>query len=589
MEMTQFGEVKKKDKQVPNQKRVNPAFGIDLGTTNSCIAVVGNGNRPEILPLAGKITIPSCVMWIGEDKFVVGREAYERRGESNVIYSVKRLMGSSTRVTLTYKGESREFEPWEISREILKALVYLAKQGIYREISDVCITVPAYFTNTQIEETKKAAEAAGLNILGIQKEPTAAALIYNQETSSLTSKKVLIYDLGGGTFDVSVIMISKQQDTELDDLYGLSSGEDKVLFSVLKVLGDMKLGGDDVDHLLMKIIMDRMVKHGVKTKDYDQETKEKILLKAEKFKKMGIAAYREKMTINGKETELALNPNDFINAFDVIYQKTKRLMDEVINHPVVGGHIDQIITVGGSTKSEVIQESLRRDYPDVPLNTSMNPDESVALGAAIQAKRAKFGDDSINILDCLAMNIGLLSEGYISSVLKAGDQIPCTNWKTFLTEEVGQDGADLDVYQGLTRYPEECTYLGTLKLSNLDTKADKVGRIYLELSVDSNGLLSISAESGNSGLQKLELVNILGAKKQNLETDARVVRWRRFIEGLEEGKKNKGLALLEQFTTGAVSGLEMSTFIKENKKAVKSYTTNIKVAPTSVDLDGSEE
>ena len=281
-----------------------PAFGIDLGTTNSCIAVIGNGNRPTILPIDKKITLPSCVMWKGGNEFIVGEEAYKNRGRKNVIYSVKRLMGSGRKVKLEYNDMVREFEPWEISREILVALVTKAKQGIYKDIRDVVITVPAYFTNTQIEETKKAGEAANLNILCIMKEPTAAALLYNQEFSSKEPKKVLLYDLGGGTFDASVVLISSTQDSSLDDIYGLSSGNEKVLFSVLKVLGDTHLGGDDIDKELVHHLINHLLSQGVNLEDISSYTRELLLLKAEYYKKLGIGTYQESITINGKEVHL---------------------------------------------------------------------------------------------------------------------------------------------------------------------------------------------------------------------------------------------------------------------------------------------
>ncbi len=544
-----------------------PAFGIDLGTTNSCIAVIGNGNRPTILPIDKKITLPSCVMWKGGNEFIVGEEAYKNRGRKNVIYSVKRLMGSGRKVKLEYNDMVREFEPWEISREILVALVTKAKQGIYKDIRDVVITVPAYFTNTQIEETKKAGEAANLNILCIMKEPTAAALLYNQEFSSKEPKKVLLYDLGGGTFDASVVLISSTQDSSLDDIYGLSSGNEKVLFSVLKVLGDTHLGGDDIDKELVHHLINHLLSQGVNLEDISSYTRELLLLKAEYYKKLGIGTYQESITINGKEVQLILKSEDFIKATEIVYKKTRFLVQQVLSDPIVGGNIDQIITVGGSTKSELIQSWLKYDFPEIVINTSMNPDESVALGAAIQAKRSKFGNDSITILDCLAMNIGVLSSGYITSILSAGDQIPCSNFKLFTTMEKGQKQVALDVYQGLTRFPEECTYLGTLEFNDLQVDEDKLARIVITLLVDSNGLLSIEAEIPGTGMRKLELVNVNGASKKNID-DKKLVRWRRFAKTLNEEDRESLLNMISRFSEGSLEEKEIVSFIQKHKKAI---------------------
>lgn len=546
----------------------SPAFGIDLGTTNSCIAVIGNGSRPSIVSLDNKITLPSCVMWMGNDEFIVGEEAYKNRGNENVIYSVKRLMGSGEKIALKYQDMKREFEPWEISKEILVALVSKAKQGIYKDIKDVVITVPAYFTNTQIEETKKAGEAANLNILCIMKEPTAAALLYNQEFSSKDPKKVLLYDLGGGTFDASVVLISSQQDSSLDDIYGLTSGGDKVLFSVLKVLGDTHLGGDDIDKELMDCMLDCLLSQGIYLDDISSHTREFLLLRAEYYKKLGIGTYQESITINGKTAQLILKREDFIKATETVYKKTRFLVQQVLSDSVVGGNIDQIITVGGSTKSELIQYWLKKDFPEIVINTSMNPDESVALGAAIQAKRSKFGNDSITILDCLAMNIGVLSSGYITSILSAGDQIPCSNFKLFNTMEKGQKQVALDVYQGLTRFPEECTYLGTLEIDNLQVDKDKFGRIVITLFVDSNGLLSIEADIPGTGVRKLELVNVNGSSK-NLLDDKKIVRWRRFAKTLNDEDKEILLEMIDHLNDGSVKESEIVSFIQIHKKAIK--------------------
>lgn len=544
-----------------------PAFGIDLGTTNSCIAVIGNGNRPSILPIDNKVTLPSCVMWLGDDKFIVGEEAYKNRGRKNVIYSVKRLMGSNEKVKLEYQNVTREFEPWEISKEILIALVTKAKQGIYKEIKDVVITVPAYFTNTQIEDTKKAGEAAGLNILCIMKEPTAAALLYNQEFSSEESKKVLLYDLGGGTFDASVVLISSQQNSSLDEIYDLSSGDEKVLFSVLKVLGDTHLGGDDIDKELVRCMLDHLFSQGINQDDISSYTRELLLLKAEYYKKLGVGTYQESITINGQKVQLILKSEDFIKATEIVYKKTRFLVQQVLSDAVVGGNIDQIITVGGSTKSELIQNWLKNDFPEIVINASMNPDESVALGAAIQAKRLKFGNDSITILDCLAMNIGVLSSGYITTILSAGDQIPCSNFKLFSTIEKGQKQVALDVYQGLTRFPEECTYLGTLDIDDLNGDEEKLERIVITLFVDSNGLLSIEAETQSTGVRKLELVNVNGASKNHVD-DKKVIRWRRFAKTLDTEHCKNLLDMIDRFTKGSLNEKEIISFIQKNKKTI---------------------
>ena len=556
------------------------AFGIDLGTTNSAIAVVGNGNKPDIISVDGQSTMPSCVMWNGGNNFVVGSEAFKHRDRPNVCYSVKRLMGTDKKVKLIYDGIEREFAPWEMSREILKALVEKAKVGLYKDINDVVISVPAYFSDKQISDTLKAGKAAGLNVLSLIKEPTAACLLYNQQFESSGSKTVLVYDLGGGTFDISVVMISNTGNTnsEIAALYDLVSVESKTLFSVLKVSGDPRLGGDDVDSELLSRILDNLAKQNINKGDITRGMRERLLLRAEYAKKKGIAAYMETMTFNNKTAEFTLNPSDFYVAFDSVYNKTKRLLDNVLSDSALF-KIDQIITIGGSTKSEYIRSKLQNDFPGVSINFGLNPDESVALGAAIQAKRLKFGDDTVNVLDCLPMDIGVISEDFVDPILKAGMQIPCTVSRTFLTQEKGQNQVELLFYQGNSRYSEECEFLGSLKLDNTALTDTSHSRVLVELSIDSNGLLVVKSAAGNSGLQRRELVNLLG--KTSVDTpkitaDKRVIRWKSFANRLEPDKKEELLCLLDLYIDGLVNESDVVSFIRDNKPTVE-VSTDFKV------------
>jgi molecular chaperone DnaK len=553
-----------------------PAFGIDLGTTNSAIAVVGNGNKPEVLKIDGKMTMPSCVLWDGERKFVVGSKAYSRRGRSNVVYSVKRLMGTDDKICLR-KGKSLLYvEPWEVSKEILSALVSKARIGIYKEINDVVITVPAYFNNKQIDDTMKAGVAAGLNVLSIMREPTAACLVYNQQFDVGQSKKVMLYDLGGGTFDVSVVLITSPNKTMLDSVYGLDDNvSDKTMFSVLKVDGDTRLGGDDVDEVICKNVLSRMVSTGIKESKITKEIKEKVLLRVEMAKKAGIGKYVDEIRVGKSSFKVDINPIDFIAGFEEVYKKTKRIVDRVLSDPIVG-KIDQIITVGGSTKSEVIQDFLKRDFPGIHINSSLNPDESVALGAAIQAKRVKFGDDSMDILDCLGMDIGVASEGYVESILKAGMQIPCQVTRSFVTDKPGQDVIDLDVFQGNSRYFEECEYLGRLTVSGVKISGDKHSRVMVRLSLDSNGMLVVESQAGKSELERKELVNVSRLRPVSSKVvDKRVVRWRAFAARLGEVNMKVLLNMIDSYLEGKLDPSEIVEFIslhKEKKEIQREFS-----------------
>ena len=256
--------------------RVEPAFGIDLGTTNSAISVIINNNKPEPIVLtSGKKTMPSCVLWNGSKQgFIVGEEAYRRIDEvEHCVYSIKRHMEDPNYTrTFSYGGEEITMTPAEISAEILKALVKQTK-GMYGEINDVIVTVPAYFNTTGREATIKACELAGLNLLGLLVEPSAASLTFGLDDG--TAKNIMVYDLGGGTFDISLIRLSStsKNDDDFGDIYGFDDEADEAAdtadndfemhYKVIDTNGDSHLGGDDCDLALYSIVEERLKEKGV--------------------------------------------------------------------------------------------------------------------------------------------------------------------------------------------------------------------------------------------------------------------------------------------------------------------------------------
>ena len=252
--ITAFGETKtlfvKKDTSLNDSK---PVFGIDLGTTNSAISIIKDGRYVETIKLKnGKYTMPSCV-WFHHNKFIVGDEAYRNRDkEDSVVYSVKRLM-QDTKATVTLRdgNETITMTPAEVSAEILKGLVEHT-EGMYGKVEDVVVTVPAYFEQSGIDATRKACELAGLNLIGIANEPTAASLCYDIKPEDGNSKDIIVYDLGGGTFDVTLARITMDSsvDNGIADLYGLDSSDEEEPSKVVTTLfvdGDAHLGGDDID------------------------------------------------------------------------------------------------------------------------------------------------------------------------------------------------------------------------------------------------------------------------------------------------------------------------------------------------------
>lgn len=576
MEMNIF-----KNKKSSKSRDKEPAFGIDLGTTNSCIAILGNSS-PEIIPIQGHNTMPSCVMWKGGDNFVVGREAYEQRGSANVIYSIKRLMGSGQKILLTYEGESREFEPYEISAEILKGLVNYAKSGLYKNINDVVITVPAYFSDLQMKETLKAGEEAGLTVLNLMKEPTAAALSYNRmQADEFTSKKILMYDLGGGTFDVSLVKISKEEVVE-DDIYGFDTDNlNTTFFQVLGVRGDMLLGGDDVDKKLTDLVIQRAKDKGELTRELTKEEYEKLLLHLEELKKLG--SNTTNFMFGKDNIKMTVTETDFVEAFSGVYAKTKTLVKELLDMLGMSESVDQIITVGGSTKSNVIRKFLEEDFNEVHVNTGLEPDLSIVYGASIQAKRSKFSDDTINVLDCIAMNIGILSDGQVSTLLPASSPIPSTKEHTFYTTDSEQELVIIKVYQGLSRIPSECNLLGELHIDNIETMEGMHSSISVRLSINSNGILELQVLVPGKEPQAVELVNVLGAGKNNLfnknpKSNSKVDRWKLLANKMDKDMKEEFLDILERFIDGDLEEGDVTSFIKNNFQLKKPVVSKIEQA-----------
>ena len=406
-----------------NNKKV-PVFGIDLGTTNSAISIVDNNGIAKCLELDnGKTTMPSCVLWdSNKDEFIVGDKAYAKRYQSNVCYSVKRLMGSDELVTFEHAGKKITKTPAEVSAIILKGLV--SKVKLYKDIKDVVITVPAGFNINQIEATKKAADLAGLNLLGIMREPTAASLVYRLDKEP---GNILVYDLGGGTFDVSIVNVKKGSSGDSDLLDFLGMGDDetesKDSITVINTRGNNKLGGDDLDREIYSLMENKLKTHyGITPKMIRREDKEKLILKLEQYKKSADYAntdiYLDWTLTNGKKFQgmVSFTMEDFEKATKKIYRKTKVYIDDVLKSSNVNIH--SIVLVGGSTKNVLLQKMLKDDYPGVNVCNYLNPDEAVSLGASVQAKRLKYGSDTLEVFDVTSNPIGVLSDGRVKTLIE---------------------------------------------------------------------------------------------------------------------------------------------------------------------------
>lgn len=568
--MNAFGNVE----EVLTSKDIKePVFGIDLGTTNSAIAIVQSGTTPRVIKLDnGATTMPSCVQWKGRDnKFIVGMPAYKERGKPSVAYSTKRLMGSNQTITLKYGSKILEMRPEEVAAEVLKELVRQASSQ-FKHISKVIITVPAYFDDRQVSATIEAGKLAGLEVLGILREPTAAALVYENIAEDGSGHDVLIYDLGGGTFDVTALTITQDSgdSDDLGDIYGDFEGDSessgKKIFSVRETAGDSKLGGDDIDEEMMKILLEKLKAAGVDTEAISAQDKGVLLYRLENIKKRGPGSYSfpVSLKINGKieKHTIEINFSDFVRATRVIYNKTKKIMDTVLSR--TGTNFKKITLVGGSTKSEVLRALLREDFPGVDINSQLNPDESVALGAAVKAKEQAYGDAGIEVFDILPMGIGVLSDGYVDPIIKRSQRVPCVETRVYSTTGDNQEEIHLNIYQGNSRMKEECTLLRKVVLKGIPQLAAGEVAVNVTMSVDSNGVLSVRANSGDASITA-EVTNLFGSnvvEEKKLSVDERkLVRWESFAEKQTTFVKAEIMAAIEEYRAGNMSIAEVGKVV----------------------------
>lgn len=480
-----------------------PVFGIDLGTTNSAISVVSHGNAPTNIKLtSGKYTMPSCVMW-KDGKFIVGDEAYEHRGEPNVCYSIKRKMGYSTYLDggtlnpdacFTFKDGDKKLtmSATEISAEILKGLV-AQTDGIYGDIKDVIVTVPAYFEQTARENTKQACILAGLNHKGTVNEPTAASLLY--DLGDAVEKEFIVYDLGGGTFDVTLARAISNKNDDLDDLYNFDTDDTDAIagmsIKVIRTSGNPQLGGDDIDDALTRIAIGKIREKKpdfVITKEQYEVAKRTL----EIYKKESVS---DTYIFSIADQEVSVGPRDFANALYDSYVKTKDVLDKVLES--ASENCKDIYLVGGSTKHPILRQMLAHDYPNMTINTAFSPDLSVTSGAAIFGKSVKFGDAAVQIFDIISTSIGLNDRGNFKPILFNGASLPATGTISMTSVEEGQDMLHLELYQGRSRKIARNTRLGVVPIKLPPNAKPNEFVVEVTLTVTTNNLLICTAKMGD--------------------------------------------------------------------------------------------